>query len=52
MRLTAVQRVQREAEAVERPLNPKLRPKGLKLRDEDKKAILKRIRDLRAHAGR
>ncbi len=45
----AVQRVQRELEAVDRQLNPKVvaKAKTLKLREEDKKNLLKRQKDLR-----
>ena len=45
----AVQRVQRELDAVDRQLNPKIVAKGkaLKLKEEDKKNLLKRQKDIR-----
>ena len=42
----AVQQVQREVASVERQLNPKI--KGRKLKDEDKKALQKKLRECRA----
>jgi RNA polymerase primary sigma factor len=45
----AVQRVQRDVEAIERQVNPKVKTKGaLKLREEEKKNLLKKQKDLRA----
>ena len=46
----AVQRVQRELEAVDRQLNPKVvaKAKAPKLKEEDKKNLLKRQKDIRA----
>jgi RNA polymerase primary sigma factor len=44
----AVQRVQREADSVDRQLNPKVKARGPKLREEDKKNLAKRLKDLRA----
>ena len=44
----AVQRVQRELEAVDRQLNPKVVAKGkAKLKEEDRKNLLKRQKDIR-----
>jgi RNA polymerase primary sigma factor len=45
----AVQRVQRELDSVDRQLNPKVLAKGkaLKLKEEDKKNLLKRQKDIR-----
>jgi RNA polymerase primary sigma factor len=45
----AVQKVQREADGIERQFNPKLRAKGAKLKEEEKKNLLKRLKDVRAH---
>ena len=45
----AVQKVQRDADVIERQFNPKLRIKGAKLREEEKKTILKRLKETRAH---
>jgi RNA polymerase primary sigma factor len=43
----AVQRVQREADGVERVLNPKVKAKGPKLKEEEKKNLLKRLKDIK-----
>jgi len=43
----AVQRVQREADAIDRTLNPKIKIRGPKLREEDKKNLLRKLKDLR-----
>ena len=43
----AVQRVQREADNVDRFLNPRVKAKAPKLKDEDKKNFLKRLKDLK-----
>ena len=43
----AVQKVQREAEHLDRHLNPKVKTKGPRLKEEEKKALLKRQKDLR-----
>ena len=43
----AVQRVQRDADAVDRFLNPKVKAKAPKLKDEDKKNFLKKLKDLK-----
>jgi RNA polymerase primary sigma factor len=45
----AVQKVQREADAIERQFNPKFRTKGPKLKEEEKKNLLKKHREIRAH---
>ena len=45
----AVQKVQRDADVIERQFNPKLRIKGAKLREEEKKTLLKRLKETRAH---
>ena len=45
----AVQRVQREADGIDRVLNPKVKVRGPKLKEEDKKNLLKRLKDLRVH---
>jgi RNA polymerase primary sigma factor len=45
----AVSRVQREAEAVERVLNPKVKMKGSRLKEEEKKILLKKQKDLKVH---
>ena len=43
----AVQRVQREADNVDRFLNPRVKAKGPKLKEEEKKNFLKRLKDLK-----
>ncbi|HEY6361504.1 MAG TPA: RNA polymerase sigma factor RpoD [Vicinamibacterales bacterium] len=43
----AVQRVQREADSVDRFLNPRVKAKAPKLKEEDKKNFLKRLKDLK-----
>jgi len=43
----AVQRVQREADSVERVLNPRVKVKGPKLKEEEKKNLLKRLKDIK-----
>ncbi len=43
----AVQRVQREADTVDRFLNPKVKAKAPKLKEEDKKNLLKKLKDLK-----
>jgi RNA polymerase primary sigma factor len=43
----AVQRVQREADNVDRLLNPRVKAKAPKLKDEERKNFLKRLKDLR-----
>ena len=45
----AVSKVQREAEALERTLNPKVKAKGPKLKEEEKKNLLKKQKDLKTH---
>jgi len=43
----AVQKVQREADGVDRVLNPKAKVKGPKLKDDEKKNLLRRLKDLK-----
>jgi RNA polymerase primary sigma factor len=43
----AVQKVQREADHLDRQLNPKTKIKGPKLKEEEKKNLLKKSKDLR-----
>jgi RNA polymerase primary sigma factor len=43
----AVQRVQREVDALERQLNPKIKVKGPKLKEEDKKTLLKKQKEIK-----
>jgi RNA polymerase primary sigma factor len=43
----AVQRVQRDADTVDRFLNPKVKAKAPKLKEEDKKNFLKKLKDLK-----
>jgi RNA polymerase primary sigma factor len=43
----AVQRVQREVDAIERLVNPKVKAKAPKLKDEEKKNLLKKQKDLK-----
>ena len=45
----AVYKVQCEGDAIERQFNPKLRIKGAKLKEEDKKNLLKKLKEVRAH---
>jgi len=45
----AVSRVQREADAIDRVLNPKIKTKGPKLKEEEKKNLLKKEKDIRTH---
>ena len=44
----AVQRVQREADALDRQINPKVKVKGTKLKEEEKKNLVKKLKDIRA----
>ena len=44
----AVQRVQREADGIDRQLNPKVKTKGPKLKEEEKKLLLKKQKDFKA----
>ncbi|MGE0445857.1 MAG: RNA polymerase sigma factor RpoD [Vicinamibacterales bacterium] len=44
----AVQRVQRDAEAVDRILNPKVKTKGPKLKEEERKNLLKKHKEIKA----
>jgi RNA polymerase primary sigma factor len=43
----AVQRVQREVDALERQLNPKIKVKGPKLKEEEKKTLLKKQKEIK-----
>ncbi|MSO45164.1 MAG: RNA polymerase sigma factor RpoD [Acidobacteria bacterium] len=43
----AVSRIQREAEAVDRVLDPKVKAKGSRLKDDEKKILAKKLRDLK-----
>ena len=45
----AVSKVQREADLVDRHLNPKVKSKGPRLKEEEKKNLAKRLRDIRTH---
>jgi RNA polymerase primary sigma factor len=45
----SVQRVQREADALDRQLNPKVKVKGPKLKEEERKNLTKRLKDIRTH---
>jgi RNA polymerase primary sigma factor len=45
----SVYKVQREADAIERILNPKVKAKGPRLKEEEKKSLLKKQKDLRTH---
>src|SRR5262249_37908522 len=45
----AVQKVQREADALDRHLNPRVKTKAPKLKEEEKKALQKKLKDLRIH---
>jgi RNA polymerase primary sigma factor len=44
----AVQRVQREADALDRQLHPKAKVKAPKLKEEEKKTLQKKLKDIRA----
>src|SRR5688500_17019258 len=45
----SVQKVQREADGIERQLNPRVKAKGPKLKEDDRKNLLKRQKDLKTH---
>ena len=45
----AVSKVQRENDAIERVLNPKVKVRGPKLKEDDRKALAKKQRDLKTH---
>ncbi len=45
----AVQRVQRDADGLDRQINPKFKVKGPKLKDEEKKNLQKKLKDIRTH---
>ncbi len=45
----AVQRVQREADSIDRTLNPKVKVRGPKLKEDDKKNLQKKLKDIRLH---
>ena len=44
----AVQRVQREADGIDRVLNPKVKARGPKLKEEEKKNLLRKHKELKA----
>ena len=43
----AVQRVQRDADALDRQINPKVKVKGPRLKEDEKKNLAKKLRDIR-----
>ena len=43
----AVQRVQREADTLDRHLNPKIKVKGPKMKEEERKSLLRKLREIR-----
>ncbi|MEQ1573608.1 MAG: RNA polymerase sigma factor RpoD [Vicinamibacterales bacterium] len=45
----AVARVQREADSIDRQLNPKVKSKGPRLKEEEKKHLLKKHKDIKVH---
>jgi len=45
----AVARVQRDADGLDRQLNPKIKVKGPKLKEEEKKNLQKKLKDIRTH---
>jgi RNA polymerase primary sigma factor len=45
----AVQRVQREADHLDRTLNPKIKVRAPKLKEEDRKNLFKKLKDIRVH---
>ena len=45
----AVSKVQRDADAIERQLNPKVKAKGPRLKEEEKKNLLKKQKDIKIH---
>ncbi len=45
----AVSRVQRDADALDRQINPKIKLKGPKLKEEEKKNLQKKLKDIRTH---
>ena len=45
----SVSKVQREGDAIERQLNPKVKAKGPRLKEEDKKNLLKKQKDIKTH---
>jgi len=45
----AVQRVQREADGIDRMLNPKLKLRGPRLKEDEKKNLQKKLKDIRFH---
>jgi RNA polymerase primary sigma factor len=45
----AVQKVQREADQLDRHLNPRIKAKTPKLKEEEKKSLQKKLKDLRLH---
>jgi RNA polymerase primary sigma factor len=45
----AVQRVQRDADALDRQITPKVKAKGPRLKEDEKKALAKKLREIRTH---
>ena len=45
----AVQKVQRDHDTLDRHLNPKVKAKGPKLKEEEKKNLLKKLKDIKSH---
>ena len=45
----AVQRVQRESDALDRQVNPKVKVKSSKLKEEERKNLAKKLKDIRTH---
>jgi RNA polymerase primary sigma factor len=45
----SVQRVQRDADALDRQLAPKVKLKGPRLKEDEKKSLAKKLRDIRTH---
>ncbi len=43
----AVHKVQREADAIDRTLNPKVKVRGPRLKEDEKKALIKKLKDTR-----
>ncbi len=45
----AVQKVQKDHDTLDRHLNPKVKAKGSKLKEEEKKNLLKKLKDIKSH---
>ena len=45
----AVQKVQKDHDALDRHLNPKVKAKGPRLKEEEKKNLLKKLKDIKTH---